>query len=275
MNAPRVALDDRFRRRRSHLVGASLAAAILVSACGGSGSQEGSDATPNSDVAAAQEVSSADSAPAAVVESTTTSTTTTTTIAPTTTTAPVTTIAPATTTAAPATTAATVTTPVAPTGGQVAFESRDGLTVGTDVVPGIYVAEAGPRFCLWTRHGSDPTVLDDGITMGRVIVEILTTDVLFDADPDCGTWTPFTPSDAPATTIGEGHSAVGTQIAPGTYTTDESAFDFCYWERSTGFTHSNDEIIENAIESSTATVTIEPTDARFTSSGCGTWTLVS
>jgi len=47
-----------------------------------------------------------------------------------------------------------------------------------------------------------------------------------------------------------------------------------YWERANGFTQTFDNIIANENTEGRAIVDIAPGDARFTSSGCGTWTRV-
>ena len=71
-------------------------------------------------------------------------------------------------------------------------------------------------------------------------------------------------------TFGSGDLAVGVDIQPGTYRTRTPA-SFCYWERTSGFGGSLDEIIANGTGSGYFTVSIAASDAGFSSSGCGTW----
>lgn len=68
-----------------------------------------------------------------------------------------------------------------------------------------------------------------------------------------------------------GKYLVGTDIAPGTYTINTRVED-CYWERADAQGNIIDNNFVNLAPS--LTVTIESTDAGFTSQGCGTWTLV-
>lgn len=70
--------------------------------------------------------------------------------------------------------------------------------------------------------------------------------------------------------IGNGKFLVGTDVQPGTYTITEPVED-CYWERS----DSQGNIIANNFISiaPSVTVTISPSDAGFTSQGCGLWKL--
>jgi hypothetical protein len=160
-----------------------------------------------------------------------------------------------------------------PNGNEVAFEAGATQSVGADIVPGLYMAQAGDGFCSWERTTSDGTVVDN-IYRGQIVQEILASDTKFTSDEECGTWAPYAAPATPATTIDEGLWAVNQQIVPGTYRTDDATFEFCYWERSSGFTLTADEIIINSIETEQVEVVILPTDARFVSSGCGTWTLV-
>jgi outer membrane biosynthesis protein TonB len=74
--------------------------------------------------------------------------------------------------------------------------------------------------------------------------------------------------------FGDGTWTVGEDIEAGTYSTTVPDDSFgCYWERLSGFSGGLDDIITNAIiqPGATATVTIDSSDAGFTSDGCGTW----
>lgn len=236
-----------------------VAACLVATACGSSdGDAGGREFDVAEYVPARQEIVAVDPPAEAAVETTTTTTTSTTT----------TTVVKSQTT--------TTTIPDGPgpsSGDEVAFESGGTEAVGTDVQPGIYIAQPGDDFCTWERTLADGTV-EDNIYRGQIVLEILSSDTQFKSDVNCGTWEPYSAPAEPATTIDEGHWVVGEQIVPGTYRTDESTFDFCYWERSNGLTAVTDEIIVNAIVMEATEVTIEAGDAKFISSGCGTWTLI-
>ena len=69
----------------------------------------------------------------------------------------------------------------------------------------------------------------------------------------------------------DGTYRVGVDIAPGIYHTSGGS-DFCYWERTSGFGGTLDEVIANDItEGGPTTVEIKASDAGFTTNGCGTW----
>ncbi len=72
-------------------------------------------------------------------------------------------------------------------------------------------------------------------------------------------------------TFSDGTYQVGTDIQPGTYRTREGSTG-CYYERLSGFSGEMNDIIANNNTDAPAVVTIEPTDAGFTSSSCGKWT---
>jgi hypothetical protein len=71
-------------------------------------------------------------------------------------------------------------------------------------------------------------------------------------------------------TFGDGTYQVGTDIQPGTYRTREGSTG-CYYERLSGFSGELNDIIANNNTDAPAVVTIQPTDAGFTASSCGTW----
>jgi hypothetical protein len=178
------------------------------------------------------------------------------------------------TTAAP-----TTTSPELATTTTVSMTSTfgEGLqVVNVDVLPGRYQA-AGSDFCYWERL-SDSTVDDvdaiiaNAIVTGPVVADIRDTDVAFNSS-GCGTWTFYTPPPAPVDSFGPGTYVVGSDIVPGTY--EAPGGPDCYWRRLGGFSADFDELlaIENMV--STGQVVVEATDVGFTSSDCGTWTLVS
>jgi hypothetical protein len=72
-------------------------------------------------------------------------------------------------------------------------------------------------------------------------------------------------------TFSDGTYQVGTDIQPGTYRTREGSVG-CYYERLSDFSGETNDIIANNNADAPAVVTIKPTDAGFTSMGCGTWT---
>ncbi|MCV7228442.1 hypothetical protein [Mycolicibacterium komossense] len=78
---------------------------------------------------------------------------------------------------------------------------------------------------------------------------------------------------APATSIStDGTFTVGTDIAPGTYSTAGPVGDgACYWKRMSNA--ASDNIIDNALTKKPQIVQIEATDAKFKTSGCQPWTL--
>ncbi len=82
---------------------------------------------------------------------------------------------------------------------------------------------------------------------------------------------PPTPAPTPPPiAFGGGDKVVGVGVPPGTYRTRVPA-GFCYWERTSGFGGTFDEILANGTGSGYFTVTIAATDVGFSSSGCGTW----
>ena len=145
--------------------------------------------------------------------------------------------------------------------------------VGTDVQPGRYASEGGTT-CYWERlsgpSGTSDEIIVNANVEGRAIVEIVAGDAAFSSS-GCGRWTVYQAPPSPVTEFGSGDWAVGEQIVPGTYQADG---ELCYWERASGFTHDFGEILANGLPERRAVVEIPAGDARFTSSGCGTWTPV-
>lgn len=78
---------------------------------------------------------------------------------------------------------------------------------------------------------------------------------------------------ASQTTFGQGTFIVGTDMQAGRYRSSAAA-DGCYWERLSGFGGGLSDIIANDNVDGTAIVDIAATDKGFSSSRCGTWTLV-
>lgn len=150
-----------------------------------------------------------------------------------------------------------------------------GHIIGEDVQPGIY-RSTGDSFCYWARLRGFSGELDDIIANGTntpEIVAISSTDVGFEAQ-GCGQWLPLdlTAPSAPAITFGDGTYQVGVHIQPGRYVAAAGG-DLCYWARFSDFSQELDGIIANGLNPSV--VDIAPTDAGFSTFGCGTWVLLN
>jgi hypothetical protein len=77
---------------------------------------------------------------------------------------------------------------------------------------------------------------------------------------------------APGTvSFGDGTNQIGAALPSGTYRTLANSSG-CYWERLSGFSGQLSDVITNGFSIVPQVVTIAPTDAGFSSSGCGTWT---
>lgn len=150
--------------------------------------------------------------------------------------------------------------------------------VNTDVAPGRYYADPASG-CYWERQRglggtTSDIIANDFVSFDaqQVVVDILSSDVAFETDADCGTWFD-TPRHGSQATIPPGVWLVGPQVAPGTYTA--AVQSGCYWERLRDFTGSLNGIIANDFVSSAGArfITISGTDVGFaTDDDCGTWT---
>lgn len=83
------------------------------------------------------------------------------------------------------------------------------------------------------------------------------------------------PSPGPVASFSDGRLLVGSQIAPGTYRTirkRDAGGGFCYWERQSGSTGSQSDVIANSAGVGPRIVTIASTDVAFLSEDCGAWT---
>jgi hypothetical protein len=80
------------------------------------------------------------------------------------------------------------------------------------------------------------------------------------------------PATGPKTTIDhDGTFAVGTDIAPGTYSTAGPVADgVCYWKR---MGNPDGNLIDNSMSKKPQVVQIDPTDKAFKTSGCQPWQL--
>ena len=85
---------------------------------------------------------------------------------------------------------------------------------------------------------------------------------------------PASPASAPKTVIDhDGTYAVGTDIAPGTYSTaGPVGTGTCYWKR-TG--NPDGALIDNALSKKPQVVQIEPTDKAFKTDGCQPWQITN
>ena len=104
---------------------------------------------------------------------------------------------------------------------------------------------------------------------GLVVAVVGGTPAIASADPS--TPAPAPPA-APKTTIdADGTYAVGTDIAPGVYSTAGPVGDgACFWKR---IGTPDGATIDNALTKKPQTVPIDPTDASFKTNGCQPWQL--
>jgi hypothetical protein len=111
------------------------------------------------------------------------------------------------------------------------------------------------------------TPTDEAVGEPLVLTFLLDAEGSLDENP---TITAAGPAE-PATTFGPGLQLVGENVQAGTYVAQ--ALDGCYWERLSGFSGESEDIIANDFiaEPGQVVVEIAPTDAGFSSSGCGTW----
>lgn len=153
--------------------------------------------------------------------------------------------------------------------------------VNTDIQAARYFSDPSSG-CYWERlrglSGSLSDVLANefiGFNAMQEIVDVLPSDVAFSTDADCGTWFQ-TQRHGSQTTIRPGTWLVGSQVAPGVYSS--TVADGCYWERLRDFRGILDSINDNDFVSSAGPrlVEIRSSDVGFSTDGdCGTWTLTS
>jgi hypothetical protein len=169
--------------------------------------------------------------------------------------------------------------PPPPPGPVVSFTAGT-YQVNVTIPPGRYVAEIAQEDCYWERlsgfAGTFAEIIANDFEdfAGRMLVDILPSDVGFSFEPECGVFKTYVASQAHATLIVPGHHAVGQHILAGTYFTN--AAEDCYWERETSFDGTLDSIIANDFTDNAGpvVVTIQPTDVGFYANAeCGTWTL--
>ncbi len=146
--------------------------------------------------------------------------------------------------------------------------------VGSQIPAGTYIA-ANAQDCYWERlsglGGTFDEIIENDFNHGRSIVTIDPTDVAFNSSR-CGGWVQYGAA-GPVVNFGDGDWAVNAEVAPGRWASDPTASG-CYWERASGYGHGFEEIIANDFLDGQAIVDISPTDVRFTSQRCGTWTQI-
>lgn len=153
--------------------------------------------------------------------------------------------------------------------------------VGTDIAAGRYYSDPSTN-CYWERQRGLSGSLNDivanefiSFNAAQWIVDIASSDVAFETDPECGTWF-NTPRHGAQTSIVAGVWLVGTQVTPGVYRSNAAAN--CYWERLSSFSGNLDGIIDNDFNSGAGQVLVEiqSGDVGFrTDIECGTWTRTS
>lgn len=150
----------------------------------------------------------------------------------------------------------------------------DGIwLVGPDIKPGIYVAPDAPG-CYWERlsglSGEFADLITNSNVSGQAVVEVRKSDTAFSSS-GCGTWVKVSKvPKAPQQSVHEdGVWLVGRQLAPGTYRSPGGSG--CYWERLSGLSGDFEDLIVNRHARGPSVVEIKPTDAGFSTTGCGIW----
>jgi hypothetical protein len=136
--------------------------------------------------------------------------------------------------------------------------------------PGRCISVAKLRVCAPKAKPPVTRTVTDTVT-STVQETVTSPPVTVTAPPETVTTTVSTPPPPPATAFTDGTYRVGTDIQAGTYQSTATTPDACYWARLSGFGGTLDEIIGNYSGSSPTIVTIEPSDAGFSSSDCGGW----
>ncbi|WP_157109599.1 hypothetical protein [Rhodococcus sp. WMMA185] len=135
----------------------------------------------------------------------------------------------------------------------------------------------GGNTCDWTRTDINGTIVERGTSPNATTVTVEPTDGGFSSS-NCGVWNPVdlgsADSSAPKIPGYNFVGAVGVDLQPGSYVSNGSTdgTKSCLWSRqdSSGMTFNSGTTVKDPV-----TVTIEPTDGRFQSLGCGDWTPLS
>ena len=171
-----------------------------------------------------------------------------------------------------------VVTPVtAPTQPAFATFKNGNYIVGTDIKAGTYRTRTASAGCYFSRlsgfSGGLSDIISNENTDAPAVVTISANDKGF-VSSRCGTWTQdLSQITASNTTFGAGTYIVGTDMKAGTY--KSSGSEGCYYSRLSGFGGGMSGIISNNNTDTSAIVTIAPTDKGFTSTRCGTWSLIN
>ena len=158
-----------------------------------------------------------------------------------------------------------------PTGAaSVAIEGDGTWEVGSDVEPGVYVAEGGEG-CEWQRIsevGANYVQVEARGFLARPVVEIMAGDEQFKSEK-CGAWTALEDyAGLGGTEIpGDGIWIVGADVAPGDYEAEGGAG--CTWQRISGFEPDISSVIKIGYKPK---VTLEAGDLAFVTELCGSWT---
>ena len=152
--------------------------------------------------------------------------------------------------------------------------------VGIDIAPGNYTTDSSDKYCNWFRaspiSGTAPDNTGGYQSIGRQIATILPTDTGFSSE-GCGTWKLVTaqePEPTPASTIGHGTFAVGTDIQPGAYVADAVQGRLCRWFLLSSFAGRGSDIVASDIGVLRGITEIPANAIGFRSINCGEWTLV-
>lgn len=155
------------------------------------------------------------------------------------------------------------------------------LEVGRQIQPGIYTTGPAGTTCRWRRFqaaeagGPDVVVAED--VSARPIIEVLPTDSRVRLQ-GCAPLAPYAPPATPATTVGDGDWLVGRDVAPGHFRVtapDPDSTPMCTWTRARGLGYGAADVIDYRDHYGTDLRTEVDLAAgeRFSTSGCGTWTL--
>jgi hypothetical protein len=145
------------------------------------------------------------------------------------------------------------------------------------VFPGTYRAERATPTCTWERRaalsGDEAAVLGTRTSDDRQLVTIRSGDAVFRTS-GCATFVNdvFPITQSLTGDIGDGTYVIGLDIAPGTWTAQGGTTD-CIWERVSDFSGAPDALKATDSGVVNPTVEIQPGDAGFVTSDCGTWSL--
>lgn len=167
--------------------------------------------------------------------------------------------------------------------GRKAIPGTGTFRVGSDVQPGLYRSTGNTREddCSWQSakdsSGTPDSVIALEAMIGTAYATIEASDGVFKSD-GCKDWQPVeagATGGAPKTEFSgtAGMLKVGTDIAPGTYTSGGTAPGGlgCYWERTSAVGRSLDAITANGNPEGPVVVTVDAADAYFKTDDCQDW----